>query len=56
MAQSVLTGFSSFVSLQNTSVLRAHLENNSYTCGGTDRSAKGSHYRRSAARPRKGLY
>jgi hypothetical protein len=56
MAQSVMAGFSTYVSLQNTSVLRSHLEANSYICGSTDRSAKGSLYRRSPSRPPRGLH
>ncbi|GAB4817311.1 hypothetical protein N2152v2_004357 [Parachlorella kessleri] len=54
MANSVMSGFPAFVSLENTSLMRSHLESTSYTCGSSDKTAKGSMYRRGYNRPRSG--
>lgn len=50
MSRSVTDGFLGYVKLENTTVLRKHLESNSYTSG----SSEGNSRRRSLYRPRKG--
>lgn len=52
MARGLAVGFTDFVSLQNTTVLRSHLEKNSYTCGSTEEVHKDR--RRGYFRPRRG--